>query len=153
VRIVQPIQRFSFDRTTPPVDLGNARLCLDGQPTKLRLDATGIEGQYACRHGFLLLVTNGLLWWDDFQLVLLSDDLRVLDHVWIEYQLDRAEMGEHRPVGPDELEFVFRERWRVRVLPSPRRFPQLAWHVYRESARFTTPRYLWFNRVGRAESA
>jgi hypothetical protein len=166
---VQPIQRFSFvharvtfDRKSKQLciddqpanaslamdSLGHSRLCLDGRPTSVQLEADGIKGQYACRHGFLLLVSESATWWDDLQLVLLSDDLRVLDHVVIDYQLDRAKIGEHHPVGPDVLELVFRHRWRVRVLERPRPFPQLNWHVFREHASFTTPRYLWFRRVG-----
>jgi len=154
---MQAIARFSLHYQLPEVvrEPVTPELRLDGQPVAVQLDLGAIEGQYACRHGYLLLLVRVGFEGDELRLVLLGHELQRLDSVFVGtgslFGLDvqDAELTQQRVIGDDELEFTFQHTWRVKVLTHSTRVPQewWNWRVIREDATLSTPRYLWFRRV------
>lgn len=161
---MQAIARFSL-HSELPAEVRRERvvpeLRFDGQPVALRLDLGAIEGQYACRHGYLLLFVRVGYEGDELHVVLLGRELERLDTVYVgtsgTFGMDvhDADLIDQHVVGEDELEFTFHHTWRVKVLARPTRLPQewWNWRVLREDATLKTPRYLWFRRVRRGRNA
>lgn len=145
-----PITNFSL-RPLPAVEheTPKSRLVFDGEPLDLVLEGIVLEGQFRCRHGYLLLTTEDVPYEEGLHMTLVDPAWRVLDQLEASLPYNPGIVKDMAVADEDELRFEFMGQvWSLAVLPRPRRLPQGAVPaVHRPWQRLFTARYLKLERV------
>jgi len=108
------------------------------------VDGAVLEAQYRCSHGYLIVSADGDPDEELLHLHLMSTTFEALDHVSLGQAYNPGDF--HRPIikQADVLEFSFfaEERWRLTVLPSPKRMLRRPFSSVRRSGGLLRAHFL-----------
>lgn len=148
---VTPISNFGLvplpavEHETP-----KSRVFFDDRPLDLVIAGIVLEGQFRCRHGYLLLTTEDVPYEEGLHMTLVDPAWQVLDQLEASLPFNPGIVKDMAVAGEDELRFEFMGQvWSLAVLPQPRRLPQGAPEpaVHRPWQRLFTARYLKLEKV------
>lgn len=146
---MQSIARFAFVRASDQL-----QFTFDGEPVAFSITGDKLLGQYACRHGFLLIVAESSYDGGEYlRFALVSPQLAQIDQVYFahgDYFGNTSDEVSDQRVQGELLRFVYGgEHYGLKVLEKPAWWNQewLSLRAIRLDTWSKAPRYLWFTKL------